>query len=250
MPPERRLEAVGKLLADETRAVRVAAVTALGGAPTTDLLGDQRRSFDAALEDLRAYVQANADLAEAQNAYGLFLMGQRRADEAEAALRRAISLDRSLSGAHANLAELYRATGQNEKSENTYAEAIKISPEDPLLRYGHALSLVRAKAMPEAIREFQEAIRLAPGNFGYRTTLAIALDSVGRTEDAFVMLDQAVKGGASDVNLLGTAIQFGLKLRRYPETLKHAEALARLQPNDPQIAELVRQLRAAVQTDN
>jgi hypothetical protein len=45
-------------------------------------------------------------------AYGKFLMGQRQADEPEAALRRAIKLDGSLAGAHANLAELYRATGQ------------------------------------------------------------------------------------------------------------------------------------------
>ena len=175
LPPELRLEAVGKLLADETRAVRVAAVTALGSAPTADLLGDQRRSFDAALEDLRAFVQANADMAEAQNTYGLFLMGQRQTDEAEAALRRAISLDSSLAGAHANLAELYRATGQNEKSENTYAEAIKISPEDPLLRYGHALSLVRAKDMTGAIGELEASVRLAPANAQYRTTLGIAL---------------------------------------------------------------------------
>ena len=103
-------------------------------------------------------------------------MGQRQADEAEAALRRAISLDGSLAGAHANLAELYRATGQNEKSESTYAEAIKISPEDPLLRYGHALSLVREKDLTGAIEELERSVRLAPANAQYRTTLAIALE--------------------------------------------------------------------------
>ena len=250
LPPERMLDSIGALLSDETRAVRVAAVTALGGTSSLDLLGNERSSFDAALEDLRAYVQANADVAEAQNTHGLFLLGQQRIEEAETALQRAISLDPTFSGARLNLAELYRATGQNDKSENAYADAIAISPEEPALRYGHALSLVRAKAMTEAIRELEEAVRLDRGNSGYKTTLAIALDSIGRTEDAFAMLDQAVAGGATDANLLGTAIQFGLKLRRYPETLKHAEALARVQPNDPQIAELVRQLRAAAENGN
>jgi predicted CXXCH cytochrome family protein len=249
LPPELRIEAIGSLLADETRAVRVAAVTALGNAPTTDLLGDQRRSFDAALEDLRAYVEANADMAEAHNAYGLFLVGQRRADEAEAALRRAISLD-SLIGAHANLAELYRTTGQNEKSESTYAEAVAISPEDPLLRYGHALALVRAKDLIGAIKELETSVRLAPANAQYRTTLAIALDSAGRPDDAFASLDKAVAGGVADADMLGAAIQIGLKLRRYRETLEHAEALALLRPNDSQIAELIRQLQGTIQSGN
>jgi len=249
LPPELRLEAIGTLLTDETRAVRVAAVTALGNAPTTDLLGDQRRAFDAALEDLRSYVQANSDMAEAQNSYGLFLMGQRRADEAEAALRRAIALDGSLAGARSNLAELYRATGQNGKSEDIYAEAVRISPDDPMLRYGHALSLVREKDLAGAIGELEASVQLAPANAQYRTTLAIALDSAGRAEEAFKTLDSAAAEGVADADLLGTAIQIGLKLRLYKQTLKHTEALAVLQPGNPQIGALVQQLRSIVSTN-
>ena len=245
LPPALRLDVIGKLLADGTRAVRVAAVTALGDAPTGDLLGDQRRDFDAAVEDLRAYVQANADMAEAQNSYGLFLIGQRQTSEAETVLRRAIALDGSLAGAQANLAELYRATGRDEESENTYAAAIEISPEDAMLRYGHALSLVREKNMTGAISELEASVRLAPANARYRTTLAVALDTVGRTDEAFNLLGQALTDGSADASLLATAIQFGLKLRRYPETLRLAEALARLQPDNAQLSELIGQLRVA-----
>ena len=245
LPPEGRRDAISKLLGDDTRAVRVAAVTALGNTPSLGLLGDARKSFDAAVEDLRAYVEANADVAEKQNNFGTFLFGQQRAGDAEKAFRQAIVLDPALSGARINLAELYRATGQNEKSEQAYAEAIAVSPDQADLRYGHALSLVRQRALPEAIRELEDAVRLDPGNTPYKTTLAIALDSVGRTGDAFTMLDRAVESGETDANLLGAAIQYGLKLRRYPETLKYAETLARLQPDNPQLAELIGRLRAA-----
>jgi predicted CXXCH cytochrome family protein len=245
LPPEQRLDAIGRLLADDTRAVRVAAVTALGSTPSLDLLGDARKNFDTAVEDLRVYVQANADVAETQNNFGTFLFGQQRAGEAEQAFRQAIDLDPALSGARINLAELYRATGQNEKSEQAYAEAIAASPDQADLRYGHALSLVRQKALPEAIGELDEAVRLDPGNSRYKTTLAIALDSAGRTGEALALLDLAVAGGETDASLLGTAIQYGLKLRRYPETLRYADALARQRPDDPQLAELIKQLRAA-----
>jgi predicted CXXCH cytochrome family protein len=244
LPPELRMDAVGMLLADETRAVRVAAITALSNSPTADLLGDQRKSFEDALVDLRAYVRSNADVAEAQNAYGLFLAGQRKADEAEAALRRAISLDPSLAGAHANLAELYRARGEDKKSESTYAAAITISPEDALLRYGHALSLVRAKNMEGAIQELEVSVGLAPADSRYRTTLAVALDSVGRTKDAFGVLSEALANNTADASLLGAGVQFGLKLRRYRETLVYAEQLARLEPHNAQLTQIIDFLRS------
>ncbi len=90
----------------------MAARKALGNTPfRLDLLGDQRRAFDAAVHDLRAYVQANTDSAEAQSTYGSFLFEQGRTDEAEKAFRQAIVLDPTLSGARTNLAEFYRASG-------------------------------------------------------------------------------------------------------------------------------------------
>lgn len=247
LPPEHRLDAIGGLLGDEMRAVRVAAARTLGSTQSLGFLGHQRRDFDAAVADLKAYVQANADVAETQSSYGTFLLEQGRADDAEKALRRAIDLDPALPGARINLAELYRATGDNAKSEKTYAEAVAANPDRADLRYGHGLSLVRQKSTEDAIRELGAAVRLDPVNSRYRTTAAIALDSVGRMEDAFALFDPALADGATDANLLGTAIQIGLKLRRYDETLRFAEAMARLQPNDTQIAELIRQLQVAVQ---
>ncbi|UFS85557.1 HEAT repeat domain-containing protein (plasmid) [Rhizobium sp. T136] len=244
IPPERRLEAIGDLLGDETRAVRVAAATALGGTPP-DLFGSQRGSFETAVNDLRAYVETNADVAETQSNYGFFLFGQQRAAEAEAAFQHAISLDPTLEGSRVNLAEFYRATGQNDKSERTYAEATSLSPDRADLRYGHALSLVRKKAIDNAIGELEEAIRLDPQNSRYKTTLGVALDSVGRTEDALNRLDAWAAAG-SHPDITGLALQYSLKLQRLEDALRLAERMAQLRPQDPQISDLLRQLRQAV----
>jgi tetratricopeptide (TPR) repeat protein len=99
--------------------------------------------------------------------------------------------------------------------------------------------------MTGAISELEISVRLAPTNPQYRTTLAIALDSIGRTDDAFNLLGEALANGSADANLLGAALQHGLKLRRYPETLKLAEELARLQPGNRHLADLIVQLRVA-----
>ncbi|KQV40565.1 MULTISPECIES: tetratricopeptide repeat protein [unclassified Rhizobium] len=247
LPAELRLDAIGNLLGDEKRAVRVAVAKALGSTQSLDFLGDQRRDFERAVADLKAYVEANADVAEIQSTHGTFLLEQGHPQEAEKTLRQAIELDPSLPGARINLAELYRATGDGEKSEQTYAEAVAANPNQAGLRFGHGLSLVRQKAMEEAISELNMALRLEPANARYRMTAAVALDSVGQTEQAFALFDPAYAESVTDADLLGTAIQFGLKLRRYSETLNFATALARLQPNNPQIAELVRQLQAVSQ---
>ncbi|MBY3168756.1 cytochrome c3 family protein [Rhizobium laguerreae] len=243
MAPEQRLEAIGNLVGDATRAVRVAAANVLAGTPP-DLFGDRRGNLEAAVADLRAYVETNADVAETQSSYGFFLFARQRIAEAEAAFRRAISLDPTLEGMRINLAEFYRATGRNDRSEQTYAEAIGMAPERADLRYGHALSLVRKQALTEAIVELEEAVRLDPQSSRYKTTFAVALDSAGRTGEALNRLDSWAAGGDADV--IGLALQYNLKLRRLPEALNHAEALARLRPEDREISDLIGQLKQAI----
>lgn len=103
---------------------------------------------------------------------------------------------------------------------------------------------MRKQALAEAITELAEAVRLDPQNSRYKTTLAVALDSAGRTEEALDRLDGWAAGGDADV--IGLALQYSLKLRRLPEALRHAEDLARLRPEDQQISDLIGQLKLAI----
>ncbi|MGO6937343.1 hypothetical protein ACCS97_37660, partial [Rhizobium ruizarguesonis] len=67
-------------------------------------------------------------------------------------------------------------------------------------------------------------VRLDPQNSRNKTTLAVALDSAGRTEEELDKLDGWAAG--ADADILGLALQYSLKLRRVPEALKYAEYLA------------------------
>lgn len=243
LPPDVGMREIAALLGDEIRAVRVAAVAALGGTLAA-LPEPARKAFSAAADDLRAYAEANADGAEAQGRYGLFLARQGMMEAAESVFVNAIALDPTLAGSHANLAEFYRLAGESGKSELVYRSAIKTLPDNAALRYGHALALVRVKAMPDAIRELEAAVRLEPDNTRYRTTFAIGLDSVGRTEEAFSLVNSAISAQTRDADLIGTAIGLGMKLGRYGEVLKLAEQLARLQPDNPEVITLLQQLRS------
>lgn len=248
IPPERRLDAIGDLLGDEMRAVRIAAATALGNTPA-EVFGSQRPGFEAAVEDLRSYVSSNADFAETQSNYGFFLFGQHRIPEAEGYFKRAISLDPTLEGVHVNLAEFYRAIGQNDKAEQAYAEAISVSPERAELRFGHGLALVRSKRLDDAIVELEQAVRLDPRSPRYKTTLTVALDSIGKTQEALNRLDHWASE-TSDPAISGLALEYSLKLQLLPQALKFAEQLARLRPQDQRISDLIRRLREATTNPN
>ncbi|MBW9115483.1 hypothetical protein JNB88_17710 [Rhizobium cauense] len=243
LPADQRLQAIGALLGDETRAVRVAAANALATTPFS-LLDYRREAFRKAVSDLRSYVDANADFAEVQSNYGFFLVGQQRPGDAEAAFQRAISLDPTLSGSHVNLAEFYRVTGQNDKSVATYAQAIMVSPERADLRYGHALSLVRQKDLQGAIAELEEAVRLEPTQSRYKITLAVALDSAGKTEDALKRLGEWTSV-SPDFDATELGLRYSLKLRRLTEALEFAEQMAQQRPDDREVLAMLEQLRKA-----
>ncbi len=114
---------------------------------------------------------------EAQNAYGLFLIGQRRAAEAEAALRRVIRSTVALPER--------TPISLNSIGPPVRTRSLRVPMPRPLrycrriLRYGHALALVRTKDLTCAIEECKESVQVARANARYSTTLALALDSAG-----------------------------------------------------------------------
>jgi len=119
-----------------------------------------------------------------------------------------------------------------------------ISPDRGELRYGHALSLVRQKDLQGAIAELEEAVRLEPKESRYKITLALALDSAGKTEDALKRLRKwTIVSPASDVTELG--LRYSLKLQRLAEALEFAEQMAQQRPDDRNVLSMLEQLRRA-----
>jgi tetratricopeptide (TPR) repeat protein len=243
LDPAARLATIAPLLRDPMRAVRIAAVMALEVVPRARFSAEDGAAFDRAVQDFIGYAAANGDSAEAQGTLGLMWLGQGHAAPAEAAFLQAVRLDPSAAGARINLAEFFRVTGRNAESEAAYAAGVAAAPDQADLRYGHALALVRLHRLTDAIDELRQAVRLAPDSTRYAMTLAIALDSAGQSDDAFGILTGAATRDRSDPDLLGTLVNLGLKLGRYRETLPFAEALARLDPADRNVAAMVARLR-------
>lgn len=117
--------------------------------------------------------------------------------------------------------------------------ALRLSPADTPLLAGTAVAELQAGQFPEAVRAYQEAIRLAPENELYRIALATILIEHQAFEAAINMLKASQKS-AKLLVLLGVA-QFG-----YGETAEAIESLERAVALDPKLESAKRCLAGMV----
>ena len=71
--------------------------------------------------------------------------------------------------------------------------AVSWDGNSPPFRHALAVCLSANGRAPDAVREFEAACRLAPGDAGYRFQLALAFNEAGRLTDAVAALEQTVK---------------------------------------------------------
>ncbi|MDQ6807463.1 MAG: protein kinase [Actinomycetota bacterium] len=132
---------------------------------------------------------------DARHLHAIYLLAQRRFDEARAELTRAVATDPLLADAYMTFGRLYLSTSQPDEAVGYLRESLEISPEFSFARgyLGHAYLL---KGMGDAaVSEFERAA--TSGLLLDRAQLAYAYASVGRRADAAALLQTLL---ASDEN--------------------------------------------------
>jgi Flp pilus assembly protein TadD len=172
-PPDSQLASGAALLSDPYRAVRVEAARMLAGG-IDGATEQQRRAFQSAAAEFVASQRYNADRPEARTALGSFEL--RRGDFARGVMRleASITLDPTFAGAYVDLADAFRAAGQEARAEGTLRQGLKQLPRDATLHHSLGLALVRAKRGDEALRELEEATKLDPQNARFAYVYGVA----------------------------------------------------------------------------
>ena len=112
-------------------------------------------------------------------------LADRKLPEAERLAREAITLvPRSSSDPHHTLAQVLDAGGRPAEAAVEFAAAIRIAPDDSLLRRDAGQFFARQRDLPAARRELTEAVRLNPAMVDARRALAVALAAGGLYADA------------------------------------------------------------------
>ncbi len=103
---------------------------------------------------------------------------------------------------HVNLASAYYRAGMMEDAEREYLRALEMEPDQPEVRRRLALICLKASRPQDAL---EHLVALAHGRSprpGTLRNLALALESLGRHEEAAEALDRALKAGAPEHDLL------------------------------------------------
>jgi predicted CXXCH cytochrome family protein len=224
---------VGPLLDDPVRAVRIEAALVLLPLGEGVLPESRRASFRSAVAELEASYRANDDRVEGRVGRGDMLARLGRLDEAEAAYRSALALDSSAVPAAVNLVDLYRARGDEARSESVLREALARSPDNAALQYALALSLIRQSRKGEALALLASAAGSTPVRADIVYTYAVALADAGRREQAIAVLETNLVPSRGGRDVLLALAAFRRDEGDTEAAAGYLEQLRAINPDDP-----------------
>ena len=240
--PALRAQLLPPLLGDPVRLVRIDAARALAGAPEARLSPPDRARLAAALDEYQAAERFNADRPEGRTNLGNLHATQGRVDEAIAAYRSALALDPTFTQAALNLADLQRSVGAEDEAEKTLRELLRRDRRSAPAHFALGLSLTRQKRTAESLKELAEAARLAPDNARFGYVYAVALNDAGRPAEARRELEGLLKRQPHDRDALLALALFERDAGNRARALALARKLAEVEPDSPQVQQLVREL--------
>jgi Flp pilus assembly protein TadD len=242
-PSRPMIEAILPLLSDPVRAVRVETARVIAGVDPQTMTPEQRGAFSSAYQELITAELIDGDRPEAHLNLGLLKTRRQQLSEAEAEYRTALRLDPKFVPALVNLADLDRQRGLDKEGAELLRMAIAIEPDNAAIKHSLGLLLVRQRNLTEALPLLRDAAALDPDNARYAYVYAVALNSTGSAAEAKALLERTHKQHPTDRNVLLGLIAFERDSGDVASAITHAQELAALEPQNPQIRSLIDDLR-------
>jgi len=236
-PPHLRWQLLSLYLDDPSRSVRheVARVSAplYGQLPPKD-----QSLLKALLMEYRSSLEVAADSPGAQLNLAQLNAQTGKPKLAEQALKRALVIEPSFVPALINLADYYRQQGFDQKAEPLLKRALGVAPKDAGVHHSYGLYLIRQKRHIEALPFLRSAVQLENTTPRYAYVYAIALDSVGNTKEAVVVLDRSNARWPMQYDTMILLLSYLEKSGSVERVRSILAELKKLAPNSPDVKHL------------
>jgi tetratricopeptide (TPR) repeat protein len=234
LAPAERVAAIGPLLTDPVRAVRIEAARMLVGAASA--LGERADAWRGALAEFESVQRALADRAEGWANLGALYAEQGRGAEAERAARQAVERDSTFVPGYVNLADARRSLSGEASAEAILRAGIVRTPEAGQLHHALGLSLVRQQRREEGLAALAKAAALAPEDPRLGFVYAVALHDLGNPDEARRVLERVLARHRWDRETLLTLVSYRAQGGDQAGAAELIEQLRAMNPEDPALA--------------
>jgi tetratricopeptide (TPR) repeat protein len=152
-------------------------------------------------------------------------------ENSETLFRHAINVTTGNYLAHNNLAIALARRGKLPEAARQYEQALRIKPNYAPAHNNLAILLAQTGRLGAALRHFEQALRIEPGFFEAQNNWGFALAQVGRFEEAIPHYEQALRTKpdlAEAHNNLGKAL---LRVDRIQEAMLHYQKALQIRPD-------------------
>jgi tetratricopeptide (TPR) repeat protein len=239
-PPQFRWQQLSPLVTDPVKSVRMEVAIALSDMLTEiplEKIGDFRKLIN----EYRDSLTPSIDMPATQATLGNLELNLGNPSAAENAYQKALTIEPLYIPALLNLADLYRATNNEEKANPLLQEALNFAPDSGATNYSYGLSLIRQQKHQDALPYLKAATEQQDSQPRYAYVYAVALDSVSLTDKALVFLEGANEKWPNQYDLLLTQILYMEKLNLTDDILRPLSRLSKIAPNSPAVRERVKQ---------
>jgi tetratricopeptide (TPR) repeat protein len=140
--------------------------------------------FDDAIRDYRDAIRLSAPFPEVWTNLGQCYRQMGRLEDAAAAYTRALDLDPSVELARVGRAQVFAGLDQTGRARRDYELTLAANPAQPLVLANLAALLYREGKVDHALARLDQAVELDPGNAALHRNRAIALEALGRPDEA------------------------------------------------------------------
>lgn len=210
LPAASRYEALAPLLQDPVKSVRIDAARMLVDVVATMPPSKTRRLLRV-IGEYRDSLQL--DMAAGRSELGMLEYRLGRKQAAIDALEAAIAMEPHYVPALLNLADIYRESKSDEYAMVLLKQAIVVAPDSGAASHSFGLGLVRAGRVEESLDHLEAATERDDRVPRYAYVYAVALDSVGRTEDAVAVLAEANRQWPHQQDLLALEAAYRGKIQ-------------------------------------
>ena len=234
--------AVGPLLRDKVRAVRIAAADLYLSIPAENIPSNWNTDFSLSQKELKDYLYYQTDFATGNIMMADYYAKIHDYPNAEKFYLKGLKKDDQLNYAWINLSTVYNLQSNNAKALGALQKALKNDPNNERIYYSLALLYNEMDNKEAAIKSLAKAVALKSGNPRVYYNYGLMLNQNQQFQEAISVLEKGITISPNEPDLY-YALTF--VYRQSKNTVKAQQTVLKLQqlaPNNPDYQELFRSM--------